>query len=144
MATVNNPFDIYNQATRLTKRVTEQNAIRDQLAALSAGGAKGYESLMRQYQQGMEPRVSSFAKRGLGNSGIFQRAMQEYASNQQRSLGDIASSQQQGRQELSSQEAASARAYKDYLDSLAMQKADEISQAASSLQDWSPYTGLYN
>ena len=144
MATFTDPFDIYNKAARTRQRVTEQNAIRNQLNALSTGGAKAYESLTRQYQQGMEPRVSGFAKRGLGNSGLFQRAMQEYAANQQRSLGDVASSQRQGLDELTAQEASSAQDYKDYLDSLEMKKANEIAQAASSLQDWSPFTGLYS
>ena len=86
MAIYTDPFDIYNKAARTRQRVTEQNSIRDQLAALSGGGARAYESLTRTYQQGMEPRTAGFAKRGLGNSGIFQRAMQEYAANQQRSL----------------------------------------------------------
>jgi hypothetical protein len=92
----------------------------------------------------MEPRTTGFAKRGLGNSGIFQRAMQEYASNQQRSLGDVARSQQEGLQDLNTQEANSANDYKDYLDALAIKKQQEIAQAAGSLQDWSPFTGLYS
>jgi hypothetical protein len=144
MATYTDPFDIYRQSARTRQRVTEQNAIRDQLAALTGGGARAYESLTRTYQQGMEPRTAGFAKRGLGNSGIFQRAMQEYAANQQRSLGDVARSQQEGLQELTAQEASSANDYKDYMDSLAMKKQQEISQAAGELQDWSPFTGLYS
>jgi hypothetical protein len=144
MATYTDPFDIYRNAARTRQRVTEQNSIRDQLAALSGGGARAYESLTRTYQQGMEPRTAGFAKRGLGNSGIFQRAMQEYAANQQRSLGDVARSQQEGLQDLNAQEANSANDYKDYMDALAMKKQQEISQAAGELQDWSPFTGLYS
>lgn len=144
MATLTDPFDIYRKSARTRQRVTEQNAIQNQLAALSGSGARAYESLARQYQQGMEPRTAGFAKRGLGSSGLFQRAMQEYAANQQRSLGDVARSQQEGLQDLTAQEASSAQDYQDYLDSLAMKKQDEISQAASSLQDWSPFTGLYS
>ena len=144
MATLTDPFDIYRKSARTRQRVTEQNSIQNQLAALSGRGARGYEALTRQYQQGLDPRVSTFARRGLGNSGLFQRAMQEYASNQQRSLGDVARSQQQGLQDLTAQEATSAGDYKDYMDALAMKKQDEIAQAAGSLQDWSPFTGLYS
>lgn len=144
MATYTDPFDIYRASARTRQRVTERNAIRDQLTALSGSGARAYESLTRTYQQGMEPRTTGFAKRGLGNSGIFQRAMQEYASNQQRSLGDVARSQQEGLQDLNTQEANSANDYKDYLDALAIKKQQEIAQAAGSLQDWSPFTGLYS
>lgn len=144
MATFTDPFDIYRSAARTRQRVTEQNAIRDQLTALTSGGAKAYESLTRQYQQGMDPRTSGFARRGLGNSGLFQRAMQEYAANQQRSLGDLATSQQTGRDQLTAQEASSAGDYQDYMDTLALKKQQEIAGAAGSLQDWSPFTGLYS
>lgn len=144
MATFTDPFDIYRQQARTRQRVAEQGSIQRQLANLAGGGAKAYEALTRQYQQGMEPRTAGFAKRGLGTSGLFQKAMQEYASSQQRSLGDVASSQQQGLDELTAQEAESAGAYKDYMDELEMKKAKEISEAASSLQDWSPFTGLYS
>lgn len=144
MATYTDPFDIYRQAARARQRTSEMGSIQRQLAGLTGGGAKAYEALTRQYQQGMEPRTAGFARRGLGNSGLFQRAMQEYAASQQRSLGDIASSQQQGLDELSAQEADSAAAYKDYMDQLEMKKAKEISDAASSLEDWSPFTGLYS
>jgi hypothetical protein len=144
MATFTDPFDIYRGAARTRQRVTERDSIRNQLAALGSNSAKAYENLTRQYQQGMDPRVSGFAKRGLGNSGIFQRAMQEYAANQQRSLGDVASSQQSGMQDLNTQEYNSANDYKDYMDSLAIKKQQEIAQAAGSLQDWAPFTGLYS
>jgi hypothetical protein len=70
--------------------------------------------------------------------------MQEYAANQQRSLGDVARSQQEGLQDLNAQEASSANDYKDYMDSLAMKKQQEIADAAGELQDWSPFTGLYS
>jgi hypothetical protein len=70
--------------------------------------------------------------------------MQEYAANQQRSLGDLASSQQSGLQQLNQQEASSAQDYQDYMDTLAMKKQQEIAGAAGSLQDWSPFTGLYS
>jgi hypothetical protein len=144
MATYTDPFDIYRASARTRQRVTEQGAIKSQLDLLASSGAKGYESLLRQYQQGMEPRTSGFARRGLGNSGLFQRAMQEYAANQQRSLGDLASSQQSGLQQLNQQEASSAQDYQDYMDTLAMKKQQEIAGAAGSLQDWSPFTGLYS
>ncbi len=97
----------------------------------------------RQYSQGLEPRVSGFGRRGLGRSGLFRRAMQEYATNQQRSIGDVYQRQQaeMGQMDLERQQAE--QEYQDALDRLKYEKEMRIIQDAQQLAQFSPFQGLF-
>ena len=76
--------------------------------------------------------------------GIFQRAMQDYAMNQQDQLGQLAGAQASKENVLNLQDQQSAQVLQEFLDRQKIAKAQEIADAASSLQDWSPFTGLYS
>lgn len=144
MAEFTNPFAVVDEAAARRKRLNEMNSILSQRTQSNADYANQYRDVLKQYQQGMDPRVSSFAKRGLGRSGIFQRAMQEYALNQQNQLGQLAGTQASQENALQLQEQQSSQELQDFLDRQKIAKAQEIANAASSLQDWSPFTGLYS
>ena len=144
MAEFTNPFAIVDEAAARRKRLNEQNSILAQRTQSNVDYGNQYRDVLRQYQQGMDPRVSGFAKRGLGNSGIFQRAMKDYALNQQNQLGQLAGTQASQENALQLQEQQSAQVLQEFLDRQKISKAQEIANAASSLQDWSPFTGLYS
>lgn len=144
MAEFTNPFAVVDEAQARAKRLNAKNRILMQGQQANADYANNYRDLLQQYQQGMDPRVSSFAKRGLGNSGLFQRAMKEYAQNQQNQLGQIAGTQAGQLSDLQLQDQQSAQELQDFLDRQKIAKAQEIANAAAALQDWSPFTGLYS
>jgi hypothetical protein len=144
MAEFTNPFAVVDEAAARRKRLNEQNSILAQRTQSNTEYANQYRDSLRQYQQGMDPRVSGFAKRGLGRSGIFQRAMKDYALNQQNQLGQLASTQASQENALQLQEQQSAQILQEFLDRQQIAKAQQIADAASSLQDWSPFTGLYS
>lgn len=144
MAEFTDPFQILDTAQARRRRLLEQQSILAQMGISQRKYANQYGELARQYQQGMSPRVSGYAQRGLGSSGLFQRAMREYAQNQQRQVGDLAMSQADEQNALQLREQQSAQDLQDFLDRQAIKKQQEIAAAASSLKDWQPFTGLYS
>ena len=144
MAEFTDPFEVLDTAQARRKRLVEQQSILAQMGQSQRGYAQQYADLVKQYQQGMSPRVSSFAQRGLGSSGIFQRAMKEYAANQQQQLGNLAMNQASEEDALRLQEQQSAQELQEFLDRQAISKQQEIAAAAASLKDWQPFTGLYS
>jgi Sec-independent protein translocase protein TatA len=88
--------------------------------------------------------VSNFARRGLARSGIFKRAMSNYASEQQRSLAGVARSTGEKLAARQLEEQESAQNLQDILDEIARNKTREIYDAAANLRAWSPFTGLYS
>jgi hypothetical protein len=144
MAEFTNPFAVVDEAAARRKRLNDQNSILAQRTQSNNDYTSSYRDVLKQYQQGMDPRVSGFAKRGLGRSGIFQRAMQDYAMNQQNQLGQLAGNQASQENALQLQDQQSAYDLQDFLDRQKITKAQEIASAAASLQDWQPFTGLYS
>lgn len=106
-------------------------------------GQKNLLDLNRQYYQGFEPRVSNFSQRGLGRSGLFRQAMSDYATQQQRALGETAQATTEGLSRLQLQDQQSAQDLQDILDSIQQQKTQDILNSASTIQQWSPFTGIY-
>lgn len=144
MAEFTNPFAVMDEAAARRRRLNTQNSILAQRTQSNVDYGNQYRDVLKQYQQGMDPRVSSFAKRGLGRSGIFQRAMQEYAVNSQNQLGQLAGNQASQENALQLQDQQSAYDLQEFLDRQKIAKAQEIANAAASLQDWQPFTGLYS
>jgi hypothetical protein len=70
--------------------------------------------------------------------------MKDYAMSQQDQLGQLAGNQVSEEYALQLQDQQSAEELQDFLDRQKIAKAQEIADAASSLQDWSPFTGLYS
>jgi hypothetical protein len=142
--------DFYNtdwdlgEAQARRRREKERRQYEFDIADIIRRSQESMLDVNRQYKSGFEPRVTGFARRGLGRSGLFRRAMAQYAAENQRSLGDITRSaaEQAAAKQLGEQQ--SAQGLQDYLDELARQKAQKIYDEAALLKAWSPFTGLYS
>lgn len=144
MSSFYNPnFDLEEAAAR-RRRETQRRAYEFDVSNLTRQAQESMGNLNRQYRSGFEPRITSFARRGLGRSGLFKRAMANYAAEQQRSLGDITRSTGERLASLQLQEQQSAQDLQDVLDAIARAKAQEIFSSASNLKSWAPFTGLYS
>lgn len=124
---------------RLMSRAQYDYSTRD----LNRQASQALMDIGQQYSKGMEPQVTQFTGRGLGRSGIFQRAMKDYVESQQRDInkvyGDLQS--QVGQLALGEQEAGMT--LQDELDRIARQRNQDILNAAVELKSWAPYAGLF-
>lgn len=144
MSSFYNPnYDLQEAAAR-RRRETARRAYEFDVSNIGRQSQESVLDVNRQYRQGLEPRATGFTRRGLGRSGLFRRAMSQYASDQQRSLADITRSTAERMAKLQLGEQQSAQELQDVLDSIARAKAQEILSSASQLKSWAPFTGLYS
>jgi len=81
----NTSYD-FQEAQARRRRDLSRRGYEFDVSNLIRQGQKNLLDLNRQYYQGFEPRVSNYAQRGLGRSGLFRQAMSDYATQQQRAL----------------------------------------------------------
>jgi len=110
-------------------------------ADLGLSTSTALRDINRQYAQGLEPRVSGFSRRGLGRSGLFQRAMKDYATAQQRAIGDIYARQQSELAGIDLEQQQADLELRDALDRLALQKQQQIISDAAKLADFTGFLG---
>lgn len=136
----------YGLGEAAQRRQREQAYLRSQLqrAGLGAETQRSTRDLTRAYQQGAEPQITGYAQRGLGRSGIFNQAMQDYLSAYQRGMGDVAQRQQLGEAGIQLGEQISAEDLQDALDRLRLQTQSQIIADAAALRDFAPMTGLFS
>ena len=136
----------YGLGEAAERRRREQAYLRSQLqrAGLGAETQRSTRDLTRAYQQGAEPQITGYAQRGLGRSGIFNRAMQDYIGRYQRGVGDIAQRQQLGEAGIQLGEQISAEDLQDALDRLRLNTQSQIIADAAALRDFAPMTGLFS
>jgi hypothetical protein len=144
MATFTDPFAILNKGIARRQRRTDKAGYRAQLGSLSDAYTKSSKDISDRYRQGMGRQVTGFTGRGLGNSGLFQRAMQEYATAQQKEIGGAAETYNSGLNAAGIADQRSAQQLRDFLDAERIKKLGNITTAASELRQWQPYTGLYS
>jgi hypothetical protein len=96
----------------------------------------------RAYRQAAPQQITSFTGRGLGRSGLFRRAMQEFAGQQQRDLADIAQSQAAQQAQIELERQNQAIALQDELDRLELQRQQQILADAAALTEFAPIAGL--
>lgn len=144
MATFTDPFAVLNSAIARRQRNTDRAGYRAKLGSLSDAYTKSYKDISDRYRQGMSGQVTGFTGRGLGNSGLFQRAMQEYATAQQKEVGGAAETYNTGKNAAGVADQRSAQQLQDFLDTEEIKKLNNITTAASELRAWQPYTGLYS
>lgn len=106
--------------------------------------SQGLTEVGQKYSRGMEPQVTQYTGRGLGRSGIFQRAMKDYVEAQQKEVGGLYQGYNQSLGQLNLDEQAAGVALQDELDRIARAKQQEILNAAMELRAWSPYAGLFS
>ena len=110
-------------------------------ADLGLSTSTALRDINRQYAQGLEPRVSGFGRRGLGRSGLFQRAMKDYATAQQRAVGDIYARQQSELANIDLEQQQADLELRDALDRLALEKQQQIINDAAKLADFTGFLG---
>ena len=136
----------YGLGEAAQRRQREQAYLRSQLqrAGLGAETQRSTRDVTRAYKQGAEPQITGYAQRGLGRSGIFHRAMQDYISRYQRNIGDIAQRQQLGEAGIQLGEQISSEDLQDALDRLRLNTQSQIIADAAALRDFAPMTGLFS
>ena len=144
MSSFYNPNYDLEEGSARRRRALSRRAYEFDVSNIGRGAQESVLNVNRQYAQGLEPRATGFARRGLGRSGIFRRAMSQYASDQQRALEDITRSSTQRLGALQLQEQQSQQQLQDVLDSIARAKAQEVFSSAANLKAWAPFTGLYS
>jgi hypothetical protein len=144
MSSFYNPnYDLQEAAAR-RRRETARRAAEFDVSGITRTGQQTLTDINRQFRKGFEPRVTNFSQRGLGRSGLFRRAMSDYASEQQRALTEATKGTAEQIAKVGIQEQVSAQELQDVLDAIARAKAQEIFSSASTLKSWSPFTGLYS
>ena len=138
----NTSYD-FQEAQARRRRDLSRRGYEFDVSNLIRQGQKNLLDLNRQYYQGFEPRVSNFSQRGLGRSGLFRQAMSDYATQQQRAIGETTQATTEGLSRLQLQDQQSAQDLQDILDSIQQQKTQDILNSASTIQQWSPFTGIY-
>lgn len=138
----NTSYDLQEAQAR-RKRDLARRGYEFDVSNLVRQGQKNLLDLNRQYYQGFEPRVSNYAQRGLGRSGLFRQAMSDYATQQQRAIGESAQATTEGLSRLQLQDQQAAQDLQDALDAIQSAKTQEILNSAMTLKDWAPFTGIY-
>lgn len=130
----------YGLGEATARRRFEQSGLQRQLQLANLGQStqRQLRDTNRAYARSVEPQITSFSARGLGRSGIFRQAMQDFVGGQQQRVGDIAAGQtaEQASIELQQQQAASA--LQDELDRLQLQRQQQILADASQIKSMLP------
>jgi hypothetical protein len=98
----------------------------------------------RAYRQAASPQITSFTGRGLGRSGLFNKAMQDFVSQRQQQLGDIQASAAAGEASIQLKEQQASQALQDELDRIAALRQAQILGDAMAIKEFAPMTGLFS
>lgn len=139
----NPQYDLEEAAAR-RRRETRRRGYEFDVSNLGRRGQEAMLEINRQFTRGMEPRVTSFSRRGLGQSGLFRRAMADYAAEQQRQLASQTRNLSEQLGQLGLQDFEASTELQDALDALRLRKAREIQSSAAQIKSWAPFTGLYS
>jgi len=134
----------YGLAEASARRRARQSNIQNQLglADLARRTERTTRDVTKAYRQAASPQITGFTQRGLGRSGIFQRAMKDFVGAQQQRLGDIAAEQQAGQTKLELERQAAAQDLQDYLDQLQLTRQGNILSDAQMIRSMSPLMGM--
>lgn len=130
----------YGLGEAAARRRFEQSGLVRQLSMQNLGQQtqRQLRDVTSQYRRAAEPQITGFTGRGLGRSGIFRQAMQDFVSAQQQRLGDIAAGQQAEQASLELQGQQAAQALQDELDRLQLERQRQILEGAAQIRQWSP------
>jgi hypothetical protein len=100
-------------------------------------GSRARQQALRQYEQAQPQLVRSYSQRNLVSpnvrSGIFSRAMQEFAGERARGLSDFDLNQAEQMRGFDLEDARLLQQYRQMLGDLEADKAREIADAARQL-----------
>jgi hypothetical protein len=136
----------YGLAEASARRRTRQSNLQTQLGLtdLARRTERTTRDVTKAYRQAAAPQITGFTARGLGRSGVFERAMKEFVGAQQQRLGDIAAEQQAGQTKLELERQQAAQDLQDYLDQLQLSRQQQIISDAQTLRQYAPMSGLFS
>lgn len=106
-------------------------------------GQRNIADIKRQYQEGYDPLVSSYANRGLiapdVQSGIARSGLEKYAESLQRDLGAETQNMQDNLNQIAMTEASQQGDIEDFLAELRLQKQKDILDSAMALKSLGSY-----
>lgn len=85
--------------------------------------------------------MSNYASRGLGNSGVYQRALQRFTGDYADQVGRLDQQGLDSEREFTFNDASYKAEYEQTLADLEMQKAQQIAQTASGINGLRPLIG---
>jgi hypothetical protein len=100
--------------------------------------------LSEAYRKAAPQQITSFTGRGLGRSGLFNQAMQDFARSQQQGMADIQQSQLDQQMQIQLREQQAANALQDELDRLQLARQQQIFDDAAAIKQFAPMTGLFS
>ena len=96
------------------------------------------------YQQATPQQITSFTGRGLGRSGLFNKAMSDFVAGQQDRLGDITAGQTASEAQIQLKEQMAQQAFDDEMARIAGLRQQQILQDAQAIKQFAPMTGLFS
>lgn len=126
------------------RRRKQQSIANTQSAFLGQQrGERRTADIKRQYNEGFQPMVAGYGRRGLGgpnvSSGIRTSGLEKYAQNLQRDLGVESQNLQDELNNLSLQEASQQADLEDYIAQLRLQKQQSIISDAMNIRQMASY-----
>jgi hypothetical protein len=91
--------------------------------------------------RGLGKLSSSYAQRGLSNSGIRSSGVQDYGANWQRQQQDLQQSLAEERMGFDMEDAAAVAEYENLIQDLGREKEMRILEAAAMLEKFRPFLG---
>lgn len=129
----------------------QRSAARKRDASLAMSAYSRFLSQQRGNRQAMDIDVagtkglgklaSTYAKRGLSNSGIRSAGVGEYGAGWQRQKQDVYQQMGEQRQQFDLQDAAALAEYDDIIQQLNREKERRILEAAAMLEQFKPFLG---
>lgn len=128
-------------AAALKKRANQTIANQQAVFYGQQRGQRALEDLARKFQQGWNPTLSSFSRRGLRNSGITQNALLDYSKNYQRNVDAQTAANASEMNTLAQQEVTNEDELQKYLADLRFQKARDILNTANTISSLGAFGG---
>ena len=120
-------------AAAIKKRANQTFANQQSIAYGQQRGQRSLEDLSRKFQQGWNPTLSSYAKRGLKKSGITQGALLNFASDYQRNMDAQRQANAMEQNNLMAQDTQNEDDLQAYLAQLKFNKNRDILNTASDI-----------
>lgn len=145
MSDTSNFYGDYGVAEAAAIRARKQRSIANTQSAFlgQQRGARRVGEIQRQYQEGFQPLVSGFGRRGFGGpsvtSGIRTQGLEKYAQNLQRELGVESQNLQDELNNLSLQDAQDQADLDSYLAQLRLQKQQNVISDAMNIKQMASY-----
>jgi hypothetical protein len=131
------------EATARRRRAQESIANRQAAMLGQQRGQRSLSKLTKQLTEGFRPKMAEFGSRGLAGpqvkSGIQRRGLERYAADFQDQLGEATQALQDEQNTYVLREAQSQADLDDYIQQLALQKQQNIINAATALKQYAAY-----